>query len=122
MRRQPFRHFHSKAVISQKNISDSCHQNSRRLSRGFWPRLFRRQRFHFPCIKEETVTWLPQEAQIASRIVIQHYADMTLAFIVLLDALDQGDLSSEGNVEHIAALPRAQTHAIADMQFDVTDD
>ncbi len=97
-------HFHAEAVIAQEDISDARDENPR----------MRHTRFDLLDIEEEAVAGLAQHAQVLAGIVIHHDRHLYLAFVVLLDALDDPDLPGQRDVHNVAALARTQANTIAD--------
>src|SRR5271156_4598028 len=64
---------------------------------------------------------LAQHSDIAPRIIIDNHGHVRLPLVVLFDRFDGRYLSREGDVEHIAALPWAQTDAVPRFDFDAVD-
>src|SRR5208283_1560936 len=56
---------------------------------------------------------LTEQPHVLSGIVFQNHADMILAVVILLDALDSRNLAVEGDIHDISAGTRPQTHATA---------
>ncbi len=61
---------------------------------------------------------LAQHAQIFARIVFEHYGQMELAFIILLDGFDDRRLPGQSQVENVATRAGTQPDAIALLHFD----
>ena len=76
----------------------------RRLAASGARRCFVRQWFDFLRDKEKAMAGLAQHTHIPPGIVLQHHADVDLAFVVLLDALDERDLPGQRDVEDVAAV------------------
>src|SRR5580693_5356587 len=70
-------------------------------------------RFNFFRREEEAVPRLTEHAQVESRIVLDEHGEVRPAFVILLDAVDDRNLSGEGQIENVAALAREQAHAAA---------
>src|SRR6185437_468485 len=110
--------FDAKGVVAQKDVTDARHQNGG-LLRGFeFAGFIFRQRFDFFGVEEEAMPRLPQQAHISTGIIIENHADMTLAFVILLDAFDGGNLPRQCNVHHVAALAWTQSHPASAPHFD----
>ena len=120
--RELLRHLDAEAVVPKKDVPDACYQNPRLLRRGLLTLFLARKRFDLRRIKEEAVTRLPQQPKVASRIIVQHDADVRFAFVVLFEALDGRDLSAQRNVENIAALVGKKTDAVSRSHLHAGDD
>ncbi len=57
------------------------------------------------------MAWLPEQPEILPRIVLEHYSQVHLIFIVLLNGFDYGDSPGEGYVENISAFIGTKTDA-----------
>ena len=96
-------HFHSKAVISEKDVSDTGDQYA--CAGALRLRLFvvRGQQLYLRRIEEKAMTGLTHHSQIASRIIIEHDTYVALALVVLFDALDGRDLPLERDIQNVAS-------------------
>src|SRR5262249_36551045 len=61
----------------------------------------------------EPVSWLSQNAEVASRIVVHGDGQMYVAFVILLDAVDCRGLPGKGQVQNVCARPGPQPPPIA---------
>src|SRR5436190_11238483 len=66
-------------------------------------------RLHLLYVKEKAVSGLAQITQVLARIVHDDYGHLNLPLVILLDALDDGDLSGERAIHNVAA--RSRPHA-----------
>ena len=72
-------------------------------------------------IEEETMSGLAQQAEVATRVIVQHYADMLLAFIILLKSFDHGNLPGKRKVDDVSAFAGLKPDAISSLDLNSCD-
>src|ERR1700704_2573095 len=120
--RQTPSYFHAKAVVTKKDIANPGNQDLRLLLRDLGLTSIFCNGFNFFRTEEETMARLAQQPQVATGIKVQYNAYMLVAFIILLKRFHGGCLSGQRDIEHIAALARAQPYTITGSHFSSRDD
>ena len=77
-------------------------------------------RLNFFGREEKTMAGLAQHAKILAGIVIQHDGEMHLAFVILLNRFDDGDLAGQSEIEDVAAFAGTQTDQISFSYLDTS--
>ncbi len=96
--------FDAKRIVAKKDVPNPRDQNAGLLHGLVLPDFIFRKRFDFFGVEEEAMAGLAQQAHVSSWIVVENHADVALAFVVLLDAFDGGNLPGQRDVHHVAAL------------------
>jgi hypothetical protein len=68
---------------------------------------------HFLRVEEEPVAGFAHDAPILARVVVNEDCKVNAALEVLFDAIDDGGLSRQSQVEDIGAAAGAKPHAVA---------
>src|ERR1700733_14164941 len=113
--------FHTKAVISQEDVADTGDQNTGLHRNSGFALLFFWKWFNLCWVEKEAVARLAHQPQVTPRVVFENHTDVLLAFVVLLEALNGRDLSTQREVQNISAVTRSQTYAVARPYLDALD-
>src|SRR5580700_1052282 len=104
--------FDAESVITEENVSNTGDENACALNLAPRTGFSGRQGLDLIGIEEKPMARLSEQSQIPSGIIIEHDANMNLAFVVLLDAFDDGNLPGKCDVHDVTALSRSQANAI----------
>ena len=67
------------------------------------------------------MTGLAQHPQVAARIIVKHYRQVRVAFVVFFNCFDHCCFARQRQIKDIATRTRFQTNTIALFEFDIAN-
>ena len=85
-------YFHTESVVAEEDVADAGNEDGWFLHGGDLREIIGREWLDFFRVEEEAMAGLTKQAHILARVVVENYADVLLAFVILFDAFDGGNL------------------------------